>query len=82
MKTVIPTVNAQTAERYVITAILILTRVSVTSVSVSLLLQSAQTAVRRQAMTRSQTALTALLPIPETMLRSIRISAIHRQLQL
>ena len=47
MKTVIPTVNAQTAERYVITAILILTRVSVTSVSVSLLLQSAQTAVRR-----------------------------------
>lgn len=82
MKTVIPTVNAQTAERYVITAILILTRVSVTSVSVSLLLQSAQTAVRRQAVTRSQTALTALLPIPETMLRSIRISAIHRQLQL
>ena len=47
MKTVIPTVNAQTAERYVITAILILTRVSVTSVSVSSLLQSAQTAVHR-----------------------------------
>ena len=42
-------------------------------VGVSLLLQSAQTAVRRQAMARSQTALTALLPIPETMLRSIRI---------
>ena len=82
MKTVIPTVNAQTAERYVITAILTLTRVSVTSVRISLLLRSAQTAVHRQAMTRSQTALTALLPIPETMLRSIRISAMHRQLQL
>lgn len=80
MKTVIPTVNAQTAERYVITAILILTRVSVTSVRISLLLQSAQTAMRRQAMTRSQTALTALLPIPETMLRSIRISVMQLQL--
>ena len=67
MNSFIPTVYAQTEERYVITAILILTRVSVTSVRISLLLQSAQTAMRRQAMTRSQTALTVLLPIPKTM---------------
>ncbi len=40
------------------------------------------TVVRRQAMTRSQTALTALLPIAETMLRSIRISVTQRQLQI